>query len=74
MSDPAVRDDEVVAELVIRVCRNGAMSVAGCIHQEAYALAMLDSARQSIKSHNARQIINGGGQLILPAHDNAMAH
>lgn len=58
------RDDDVTAELRIQVRRNGAMSVAGCIQQEAYAIAMLDAARESIRSHNRRQI-NGGG-LILP--------
>lgn len=58
------RDDDVTAELRIQVRRNGAMSVAGCIQQEAYAIAMLDAARESIRSHNRRQI-NGAG-LILP--------
>lgn len=63
--------DAVIAVLEIKVRRNGAMSVAGSINDEVYALAMLDSARDSIKSHNAR----GRKQtaLILPAHDTALA-
>ena len=65
MSNPRDEDD-VVAELKIQVRRSGAMSVAGCIHEEAYALAMLESARESIKSHNARQRLNGGQAVIVP--------
>lgn len=62
-------DDDVVAVLELKVRRNGAMSVAGCINQEAYALAMLDNARDTIKRHNAKTKINGGAQLIVPAYD-----
>lgn len=68
-----LRDEDVVAELRIQVRRSGAMSVTGCIHEERYALAMLDSARDSIKAHN-RRAINSAAGLILPAHDNALAH
>lgn len=71
--DPdALYDDEVIAVLEIKVRRNGAMSVAGSINDERYALAMLDSAKDSIKAHNRR---NRGeqSQLILPAHDTALA-
>lgn len=68
--DPdALYDDDVVAVLELKVRRNGAMSVAGCINEEAYALAMLDNARDTIKRHNAKQKINGGASLIIPAHD-----
>ena len=63
----AMEDLDVVAQLVISVRRNGAMSVAGCIHEEAYALAMLESARDVVKSHNARRRINeGGAQALAP--------
>ena len=61
----AREDLDVVAQLVISVRRNGAMSVAGCIHEEMYALAMLDSARDVVRSHNARRRINGGGSQQL---------
>ena len=47
----------------IKVRRNGAMSVEGCIHEKDYALKMLDAARDSINSHHKR--INGGG-IVIP--------
>jgi hypothetical protein len=61
-----LRDEDVVLELVLRVRRSGAMSVAGCIEDEVNALIMLDSARETIRSHNARKKINAGQSLILP--------
>lgn len=68
----ALYDDDVVAVLELKVRRNGAMSVAGCINEEAYALAMLDNARDTIRRHNAKQKINGGGSVIIPGHDTGM--
>jgi hypothetical protein len=62
-------DDDVVAVLELKVRRNGAMSVAGCINEEAYALAMLDNARDTIKRHNAQNTLNAGASLIIPSHD-----
>ena len=61
--------DDVVAEIRICIRRNGSMSTAGCIENEAVALAMIDNARDAIKNHNARKRINGGGTLIVPARD-----
>jgi hypothetical protein len=58
--------DDVVAQLVIAVRRNGAMSVEGCINNESYALAMLDNARDTIRNHNLKRKINGGGAIIIP--------
>ena len=58
------RDDEVVAYLHIAVRRNGAMSVEGCIEDEAFAKSLCDAARDSITRHHANQINHGG--LILP--------
>jgi len=63
--------DDVVAVLEIKCRRNGNMSVAGCIDHEYYALAMLDSARDTIKRHNAKNKINNGG-FIIPANDTAL--
>jgi hypothetical protein len=63
-----IHGDAVVFALEIKVRRNGAMSVAGGIQNEQYALAVLDAARQSIKSHNARGKIEGTG-LIVPSSD-----
>jgi Holliday junction resolvase-like predicted endonuclease len=62
-------DDDVVAVIEVKVRRNGAMSVAGSINNEAYALAMLDNARDTIKRHNAQKKINAGGKIIIPAYD-----
>jgi hypothetical protein len=67
--DPdALYDDDVVARLVIAVRRNGAMSVEGCINDEPYALAMLDNAKDTIKSHNMRRRMSLGGKIIIPAN------
>ncbi len=63
--------DDIVFSLRIDVRRNGAMSVAGNINHEAYALAVLDEARQSIKSHNSKTRIGEGG-LIIPPHDRGL--
>ena len=63
MSDFSLRDEDTVAELRLRVRRSGAMSVEGCITDEAYALSMLDAARDSIKSHNKRIQEKG---IIIP--------
>jgi hypothetical protein len=60
--------DEPVAVLTLTVRRNGAMSVAGCINNEVYALAMLDNARDCIKRHN-RGLGFGDVPIITPACD-----
>lgn len=64
--------DQTVAVIEIRVRRNGAMSVAGDINNEAYALAMLDNARDSIRNHNARRRIGERGGVIIPAKDTGL--
>lgn len=73
MSREATRDaddlhgDSTVALIEIRVRRNGAMSVAGEIHNLPYALAMLDSAKDAVKRHHSR--INSGKTIITPSYD-----
>lgn len=62
MSD--IRDDDVLASLIIKVHRSGAMSVAGDIHEEQFALSMIDAARDSVRSHHLRKT----GELMIPAH------
>ena len=69
MSRNEQREDDVVAELRIRVRRDGAMSVAGCIQEEAYALAMLEHAKDTIRQYSARQRINKGDVLMTPSYD-----
>lgn len=61
--------DSVVFALEIKVRRNGAMSVAGSIFEEAYALAVLDAAKQSIKNHNAQRRLGLGEAVIVPPSD-----
>lgn len=63
--------DTKVAVLEIAVRRNGAMSVAGCIGDLTYALAMLDQAKDSVRAHHAR--LNAGKTLVVPAHDTPLA-
>lgn len=60
--------DEPVAVIEIKVRRNGAMSVAGSINNEKYALAMLDAAKDSVRNHNSRNRLQNGG-LIIPANE-----
>ena len=62
-----------MASLTVTVYRNGSMSVGGNIEDEAYALAMVDAARDSIINHH-RKGRNIGAGLILPAHDNPLTH
>ena len=71
MSDE--REDDVMAQLTITTYRSGAMSVGGHIHDEAYALALVDGARDAIINHHRRGRSLGSG-LILPAHDNPLTH
>ena len=65
--------DDVMAELKVRIHRSGAMSVSGAIHDEKYALSMLEAARDSIINHH-RKGRNLAAGLILPAHDNPLTH
>ena len=64
--------DAPVAVLEIKVRRNGAMSVAGCIGDLPYALAMLDAAKDSVRNYHARRRIENGG-LVIPAKDTGLA-
>lgn len=71
MSDD--RPDDVMAFIKIAIHRSGAMSVAGHIHDEKHALALVDAARDSIINHHRKGRDLAAG-LILPAHDNPLAH
>ena len=59
----AADESDVMAELRITVYRSGAMAVRGDIHDEKFALTMIDAARDSVRSHHLRQ----HGELIIPA-------
>lgn len=64
--------DTVVSELQIVCYRSGVMAVRGSITDLNYALAMLDSARDTILNANARRQITHGDMAIIPAHDTAL--
>lgn len=64
--------DTIVAELVIQLRRNGAMSVAGSITDETYAKALLDTARDTITSYHAQRRLGNRSNIIVPAHDTAL--
>jgi hypothetical protein len=64
--------DTVVAALEIKLRRNGAMSVAGSITDEAYGLYLLDTARDTLRNYHARRRLGQVGGLIVPAHDTAL--
>lgn len=49
------------------------MSVSGNINNEAYAMAMLDGAKQSLKNHHARIKLEKFGGMIMPHHDNPLS-
>lgn len=64
--------DDIIVRLEICVRRNGSMSVAGDIHDEKYAKALLDNAKDAIKHHHAR--LNNGKKIITPAYDTPLAN
>lgn len=61
-------DDDCIAEIRVKIARSGAMCVAGCIHDEVFAVACLEQAVQSVKDHHKR-LRGEGGVLIVPAYD-----
>lgn len=56
-------DADVMAQVTITVYRSGAMAVSGDIHDQNFALSLIDAARDSVKSHHLRK----HGELIIPA-------
>jgi hypothetical protein len=67
-----IHGDTIVASLEIKLRRNGAMSVGGSITDEKYALAMLESAKDSIRSYHRSRALGLRSQLIVQAHDTAL--
>jgi hypothetical protein len=57
---------EVVAELRVRIHRSGALSVAGCIDHEQYAIACLEQAIEAVKRHHKRF------ELVVPSKDSGV--
>lgn len=64
--------DTVVAEIVIQLRRNGAMSVAGSITDETYARYLLDTARDTLTNYHLQRRAGLRSPLVVPAHDTAL--
>ena len=60
-------DDDVIAEIQIKVRRNGTMSTGGAINNLEYALAMLDNAKDAVRRHHGRMA--SGQRVIVPPQD-----
>lgn len=60
-------DDDVIAEIQIKVRRNGSMSTGGDINNLAYAISMLDNAKDAVRQHHARMA--SGAKIIIPSKD-----
>jgi len=63
MSNFQPDDNDIMAQITVTVYRSGAMSVGGDIHDEKFALTLIDAARDSVHSHHLRK----HGELIIPA-------
>lgn len=55
----------VVAQIVISVHASGALAVSGSIGDRAWALAVLENAKDAINGHHNRQL----AAAIVPAKD-----
>ncbi len=65
--DRADDDFAVVAEINIRLRRNGAMSIEGMTSDKTFALAMIDNARDAIaRQPDATQLIVPGNDVEVP--------
>jgi len=64
--------ETVVAEITIRLRRNGCMSVEGSITDEVYARYLLDTARDTLTNYHLQRRLGNRSQLVVPAHDTAL--
>jgi hypothetical protein len=69
LTEDDLRRDPPQVEIVIRVHRSGAMSVAGNIENEAYACALIDAAKDSLRSYHARAGRARHLALVTPERD-----
>lgn len=73
MRDPDdIHGDTVVAEITIKMRRNGCMSVAGSITDEVYARHLLDTARDTLTNYHINQKLGKRSELIVPAYDTSL--
>lgn len=64
--DPdALYDDQIVAVLELKLRRDGALSVAGSIDDEQFALKLLEAAKDSVRGYHKRN----RSRLIVPDYD-----
>lgn len=64
--------DTPVAVLNVILFRSGAMSVGGSITDERYALHLIDTARDTIRSYHAKQRLGLRSNIIVPAYDTSL--
>ena len=64
--------DQTVAVIEVRVRRNGAMSVAGSINDEHYAVTMLQHAIDAVRNHNAKRRLGERGGLLISPKDTGL--
>ncbi len=67
-----IHGDTVVSEIVIRLRRNGAMSVSGSITDEKYARHLLDTARETLTNYHLQQKLGKRSAIIVPAYDTSL--
>jgi hypothetical protein len=67
-----VHGQTVVCRITLVMDRAGNMKVEGSITDEEFALLMLDTARDVVKSYHARRRAGTGCALIVPANDTAL--
>lgn len=63
----AVKDapDKVQAEFRIRIWQNGALSIEGPISDKAFALAVLENAKDAVRNHRDP----GAVDVVVPSKD-----
>lgn len=62
----------VVCRIGLEMDRAGNMRVDGSITDEAFALFMLDTARDVVRSYHAKRRAGTGSPLFVPANDTAL--
>lgn len=72
MSLDDVHGATLVCRITIEMDRMGNVKVEGSITDEEFALLMLDTARDTVKSYHGRRKAGTGSQIIVPANDTAL--
>mgnify|MGYP003440407155 CR=1 FL=1 len=62
----------VVAHIDIRMDRAGNMRLAGSITDEAFAMFMLDTAKETLRNYHVQQKLGNRSAIIVPAYDTAL--